>query len=494
MINYKHIKWKYLLTILLILTILISGRIYFDNQHYQNMLDNKITSLSEDMSKSFQRSKINLQDKYTMLTSHFMNSTDVSGYFKSNKREKLYTLLKNDYTGFKQIDKHLHVMHFIDKKNITVLRMHKPNSFNDNLIKKRPIVVYANKSLLNQYAFEVGKNGIVYRITIPYIHKLQHLGVLEFGIKPSYFVDSLDKQFEIKSQILVQTNSLKNLTAKRKYKQIENYSIISRDKFFNDISSMINLKQKHQIIKHNKKTYIIFTNLSLENYQNETVAKIIIAKDITQFIEKNKSSQLFITSVTFIIFLFILLMLYIIFTKYSKELENSLKTIDKLDRRSSHFENKSKIDNLTKAYNKEFFNKYLNKFLKLQEDGVLIFLDIDHFKMINDKHGHLIGDEILIQLSKTIKDFLRTDDIFVRWGGEEFIVLLQDISFDLAIKKSQSLRLLIEDTTFTNNIPVTISVGVTKIQENDSKDSLLSRADTLLYKAKEDGRNCIKWD
>ena len=494
MSGYENIKWKYLAVLLIIFTLVISGRVYFDNKHYKGMLNNRINILTKDLEKSFNLSKTNIKDKYKMLTDHFMNNQNISTLFKTNKRDKLYDLLKKDFYKYKQIDPDLHVMHFLDANNITVLRMHKPQSFNDNLTKKRPIVAYANKSLQEQYAFEVGKNGIVYRITIPYIYNKQHIGVLEFGVRPSYFVDILNNQFQIKSQILVKTDSLKTLTAQKKYKQVGKYSIISSDKFFNSISESIDLNKKDQIIKIKQKTYIISTNLNLENYQNETVAKIIVAKDITKFINENESSLMIINILTFMIFLFILVILYEIFTKFSKELEERLDTISKLHKKSNHFENKSNMDNLTKTYNKAYFDIYLNKFLKIKEDGVLIFIDIDHFKNINDTYGHLAGDDILVQLSKTIKDFLRTDDIFVRWGGEEFIILLLDIQFELAVKKSESLRLLIEDTKFTKNIPVTISLGVTKIKDDDSKKILLKRADELLYRAKKDGRNCIKCD
>ena len=494
MFRYESIKWKYLIILLVIFTIVISVRIYFDNKHYKYMLNNRISVLTEDVEKAFNQSKVNIKNKYKMLNTHFMNNKNLTTLFKTRKRDKLHELLNNDYLKYKQIDSHLQVMHFIDTNNTTVLRMHKPQSYNDNLTKKRPIVVYANKSLQEQYAFEVGKNGIVYRITTPYIYNKQHIGVLEFGIKPGYFVDALNNQFQIKSQILVKTDSLKTLMAQKKYKQIGEYSIISSDKFFNKISKMIDLNKASQVIKIGKKTYIISTNLNLENYQNETVAKIIIAKDITKFIEEKESSLMLINSFTFAVFLFILVILYEIFTKYSKELEETLEIVNKLHKKSNHFENKSNMDNLTKAYNKAYFDKYLDRFLKIKEDGVLIFIDIDHFKNINDTYGHLAGDDILIQLSKTINDFLRTDDIFVRWGGEEFIILLQDIQFELAIKKSESLRLLIEDTKFTKNISVTISLGVTKIKEEDSKKTLLTRADKLLYKAKKNGRNCIEYD
>ncbi|MCK5111182.1 MAG: diguanylate cyclase [Arcobacteraceae bacterium] len=494
MLEHEKIKWKYLIVLFIIFSVTFIGRVYFDNQHYKMMLDSNINQMTSDIQKSFNTSKVNLKDKYLMVTNHFGSDEYVSNLFKNDKREALYQVLKNDYASFKQIDPHLYVMHFIDNKNITVLRMHKPNSFDDDLTKKRPIVAFVNKSLENQYAFEVGKNGIVYRVTIPYIYKNKHIGVLEFGIKPSYFVDLLNKQFEVQSEILVKTKALKTLEAYKKYKQIDKYSIITSNPFFHKLTSMIDLTKNYQIIKMNGKTYIVLTDLNLENFQNEDIAKVIVAKDITKFIEENNSSLLLVNSLTFIIFLLILTILYIIFTKYSDDLKQILTQVDFLHKKSIHLQDKANTDHLTKTYNKAYFDKYLNKFLDIKANGIIIFFDIDHFKKINDTYGHLVGDEILIKLSDDIKHFLREDDIFVRWGGEEFIVLIEDISYKLAIKKANSLRLLVEKIEFTQNIPVTISLGVTMIKDDDSKETLLKRADKLLYKAKHGGRNCVKCD
>jgi hypothetical protein len=134
------------------------------------MIEQTQSQINEEIQKTFKTSKENLVKKYQMMTAHLMNSNTVYNFFKNDEREKLHKLLKKDYEDFKKFDPDLFVMHFMDKDNITLLRMHKPRSFDDNLTKKRPIVAYANKSLKPQYAFEVGKNGMVYRITTPFIH------------------------------------------------------------------------------------------------------------------------------------------------------------------------------------------------------------------------------------------------------------------------------------------------------------------------------------
>ena len=456
------------------------------------MLENKISDLSQNIQRKFESAEEHLGEKYLMLTSTLMKTDTVSKLLANRDRKDLYKLMRDSYKEFKFLDKNLYVMHFFDKNNITVLRMHKPESYDDDLTKKRPIVAYVNSSLKAQTGFEVGKNGIVYRVTSPYIYNDKHIGIVEFGIKPDYFVDSIKKHYDVESEILIKNSQINTLALKRQFKQIGDYSIVSQSKLFRKISDNIDFSKNHQIVEFNSRYYIVITNLNLRDYQDNSVAKVIVAQDITNFILKNKNSLLLINTISIIVLIVIFIILYIIFTRYSKEIDENTNTMNKLEKKSSYFEKRANRDHLTNIYNKAYLNKYLSKFLKINRDGVILFFDIDHFKDCNDTYGHLIGDEILIQLSETIQNYLRDEDMFVRWGGEEFIVLFEDITYEIALKKAQSIRLLIENTLFTESIPITISIGVTKIKDDDSIDTLLHRADELLYKAKENGRNRVE--
>ena len=125
------------------------------------------------------------------------------------------------------------------------------------------------------------------------------------------------------------------------------------------------------------------TNLNLKDYQDKTIAKIIISKDITNYIVENKNSLRTLNYLTVIAILIILVLLYIIFTNYSKELKRTLIRVDILNKESAHFQNKANIDDLTQIYNKSYFDNYLNEFFSLGKKGSIIFFDIDHFKKLN---------------------------------------------------------------------------------------------------------------
>jgi len=116
----------------------------------------------------------------------------------------------------------------------------------------------------------------------------------------------------------------------------------------------------------------------------------------------------------------------------------------------------------------------------------LVILDIDHFKCINDKHGHLCGDRVLIDLARLLNQCMRETDILTRYGGDEFVVIMSQTDLDDACIFSDRLRTQIQE-----KLSVTVSGGVASAKKGDTQEILLTRADTALYQAKIFGRNCI---
>ena len=129
-----------------------------------------------------------------------------------------------------------------------------------------------------------------------------------------------------------------------------------------------------------------------------------------------------------------------------------------------------------------------------QRPVAFILFDIDHFKRLNDTYGHNAGDMVLKQLAVKLMSALRDYDIACRYGGEEFLVVAPETGPEECLKLAERLRSTIESTDFstdTQNISITISVGVTQLQKEDSIEKVISRADSALYKAKNNGRNQV---
>lgn len=153
-------------------------------------------------------------------------------------------------------------------------------------------------------------------------------------------------------------------------------------------------------------------------------------------------------------------------------------------------------DTLTNIYNRKFYNQKLQELLSLYEryDTVFSFVifDIDDFKKINDTFGHALGDRVLIELTQMVNQHIRITDYFFRVGGEEFVVLFSNTSLEDAHTVAQKLRMSIEEELTTlENHTVTVSMGLTQVQQQDNEHTIFKRADELLYKAKKSGKNQV---
>lgn len=160
---------------------------------------------------------------------------------------------------------------------------------------------------------------------------------------------------------------------------------------------------------------------------------------------------------------------------------------------------KAYIDPLTGLNNRAAFDKTIEQeiefALRHNHTLTLMMLDLDKFKDINDNYGHIVGDAVLKSFADTVLDCLRRSDTIFRYGGEEFSILLRNTKSDGAALLAERMRKNVEDMGFDYNklkINVSVSIGLAELQENDDTTKLIERADALLYKAKENGRNRVE--
>jgi diguanylate cyclase (GGDEF)-like protein len=162
------------------------------------------------------------------------------------------------------------------------------------------------------------------------------------------------------------------------------------------------------------------------------------------------------------------------------------------------FKTLSGTDNLTGLLNRREFSERIkieiDRAKRNKRKNSIIMLDIDHFKKINDTHGHSTGDSVLILLSTLIRDNLRKSDISARWGGEEFMVFLPDTSGLHGKGVAEKLRKIIQDYAFPVVGKVTASFGVGEHLPDEEITVLLDRVDKALYQSKQTGRNRVTYD
>ncbi len=158
-------------------------------------------------------------------------------------------------------------------------------------------------------------------------------------------------------------------------------------------------------------------------------------------------------------------------------------------------EKTSNMDALTKVLNRRALTTHLNKICT--GEGIpyelhLLVLDIDNFKLVNDKYGHVAGDKILIYIANILKKTLRDGDKIFRYGGEEFVIILNRTDYKNCVLITERLLELIRSNTLIymgENIQVTASIGTTQYRQTDKPDTIIARADKALYHAKSTGKN-----
>jgi diguanylate cyclase (GGDEF)-like protein len=157
------------------------------------------------------------------------------------------------------------------------------------------------------------------------------------------------------------------------------------------------------------------------------------------------------------------------------------------------------IDPVTKLNNRTLFNKIINQEIdfaqRYEQKLLLMMLDLDNFKKINDNFGHNIGDVLLSLIGQTLTEFMRRSDLVFRYGGDEFCIILRNSILDGANNLANRVRNNINEKEFDCNdikIKISISIGLAELHHDDDSIKFIERADKLLYKAKKAGRNNVK--
>ena len=298
--------------------------------------------------------------------------------------------------------------------------------------------------------------------------------------------------------------------AEETFAKLKNLNIPPYPKYYHDtFLEVLNKSGNTEVIDLSKKHSYLFSNAQQEEILSDTCFGLM-KKGLEEFVKTNDNLK-FISDETAINIDNIkkdyesidtrqALQAFDSFqSKIFKELQAADETIAKLKLEVERLERESNIDPLTKAHNRRVLIKDLEEVLSFGKDKDidmhLVMFDADDFKKINDSFGHIAGDKTLIFLSKLIQNSLRRGTRIYRYGGEEFVVILNRTSLEEAtkivdriIKETCDSKLLYKN----HDIHLTLSAGLCSHKQNISAEELLDRADKALYDAKRSGKNCFR--
>lgn len=184
----------------------------------------------------------------------------------------------------------------------------------------------------------------------------------------------------------------------------------------------------------------------------------------------------------------------------SLEVDRANQMIQELNNQVHELEITTTLDALTKAYNRHALQKHFAELLSIDRfsnEMFILMIDIDNFKSINDKYGHIAGDKVLIFVSKLLKKTLREGDKLYRFGGEEFVILLNRTNLEgSSLVANRLLNLTRQNKPLYQNeqISVTLSIGLTPVRDDDTLDTLIHRSDVALYRAKKSGKDRLEME
>ena len=402
------------------------------------------------------------------------------------ERKKLYSLLLPTY---KVLKKHsINKLFFQLPNSIAFLRFQKKNIYGDSIKNIRTSIDLVNETKKYIKGFEQGIMVGNFRNVYPLNYKNKFVGTVEI----SYSIKAISKILSKKDYRYYGLLEKKDLIQKKVWK-IFNDNYISSSlsnkymwdkKNFKQNFNKIKIQNIEQELSKNK-PFVKETSLNGSNFliifqplKNITSQQIgyIVTIEKNNFLTKHTNKYKQVLLIVFIASILISILLFLF-------LKNEAKQKNNLKRRANY-------DPLTNLLNRRGFEiayETLNP-----TSFVILFLDIDHFKKVNDTYGHDTGDEVIKKLSEVLQNNVRKTDLIARWGGEEFVVLLNNINLKTAKEIAEDLRINVENYNDSKIPHFTISIGIASVTEYENElDMIITKADSALYEAKNNGRNRV---
>lgn len=513
----EKLKLLLLISGLFIISVFISS--FFIYKSYKMQKDIYLQTMTNNLEALYENNAYLLKEISNIIFDSYINKDNVikivanTSKIKDKKseelkklREKLYKELYEKYNYMKNYG--LQELHFHFSDYTSFLRFYRPEKYGDSLkgIRKSLEIVQETKKPVS--CFEVGRVVHGFRNVYPLFYKGNFIGTVDVAYHANSIISVIEKTLPVYIEFIIN----KNLIQKRLFKDEQKAYIESHisEEFFIDKDVKIFNKEAQKIkeeiknidkkslgsIKNNLKNGKNFsTNLKIKD--KDYLVTFICVKDC-----EDKSSAYFVIYkpdkffehiynsfiLTLVTSIFLLTLMFLILYVYFWGQITHKEKLKKI----------SETDILTGIANRRAFVEKIKDVVKtsskLGNPLSVILFDIDNFKKVNDIYGHDVGDYVLKEISKIISGQLRKTDFFARWGGEEFMIILENTDLKEAAQIAERLRRTIEVYEFEKVGNITISLGVAELKRDEDIDAFLKRLDELLYKAKRKGKNRVEFE
>jgi diguanylate cyclase (GGDEF)-like protein len=417
-------------------------------------------------------------------------------------RERIYNELKEEYQllrklGIKQF--HIHLAEGVT----SFIRFHRPELWGDSLVGVRKTLEEAMRTGKSVHGFEEGRIYSGFRNVYPLLYEGEVVGSVEISIGLNAVASQalMDKSKDFAKVIVKGSLVERKVFSKEKMSNYKDSTLnagfledCSREESFWTVKNA-DIRKKVEGIDNLLRDRVaeklkLFRNFSESVFYKGELYHVIFVpfKEINgdwagYFVYYQEDRHwlgfsLFMGGALLFYFVAYLSLFFIIYRLYRKVME--LKS----------------VDILTGAWQRGFGLALVEKLLSEGKENKLsaLFIDIDDFKKVNDVYGHKAGDAVLSKIARLIKERLRKKDIFLRYGGEEFLIILPDTELEGAKKVAEYIRSKVEREKFEGVGSITVSIGVAQLRDSESLNSLINRADRAMYRAKSKGKNRVEAD
>ena len=494
----KILKSKYFLMVTLICIILLSQMVLLligENEvivNYESNISSDIVALTDVSIKN----KMNVTGMlYNMLITEevkdiMLSVSEESYESKADLRDELYDIHSENYNFMTSVGVNQFQFHLPSTESF--LRFHAPDKFGDALVDYRESVNQVIESNKLSNGYEEGRVFGGYRYVYPIMKKNKYVGSVEFSFDMDKIIKPVEETYGVYGVLIMDEDevkekafsSVKKLYVEESYTKLgyiipseSHGNIIDRlgvsETLFAEVSSDLGdekrLVYEDEIVflyAKSSDTLLWAISIPLIDVKNETVGQLVYYKNDKKLYDMmEKQRRVIINSM-------ILMAI-------------SLSLISAIVMFFANLKNKVTYDSLTKLHTRHaFYETIVDKI----EDGVVLMIDIDDFKDVNDKHGHFVGDEVLKNISEIINNNIRPTDYAIRWGGEEFLVLFMCSDMHTGIERAKTLVKLVASSE-VSGVKSTISIGVSQLTKDYEKSFKL--ADDALYNAKSAGKNTV---